>query len=609
MMQQSGHHHSAIPNHRVVLYDAQAQGWLLFEQPVQVLTSHRLSDVMPLLETVERQVNQQGYYAAGFVSYEAAAAFDRSFMVHSGSAFPLVWFGLYPRSQVIFLPDLASMSSTPVESLPLAWTPAISQAHYQAATRQIKRYIAQGLTYQVNFSFRLRSAFMADPWSFFLQLMQAQESHYGAFVNLPDWAICCASPELFFRLDDRTLHCRPMKGTAPRGLTYADDRRLAEDLRHSPKNQAENVMIVDMLRHDMGRIAATGSVQVTQLFDLEQYPTLWQLTSPIQCTTDASWAEVMRALFPCASITGAPKPRTMQIIAELESSPRQIYTGTIGFLAPERRAQFNVAIRTVLIDKTKQTAEYGVGGGVVWDSTEAGEFEECAIKAKVLTQNQPCFDLLESLLWKPASGFFLLDLHLQRLQQSAAYFAFVLDLDAVCDRLRSIAATLTPEPHKIRLCVSKQGTIRLEAMPLPIQAASPLRVCLAPAPIDASNVFLYHKTTHRGLYDQTLQACPGYDDVLLWNHRGELTESCIANLIIEQEGNWYTPPLSCGLLAGTFRSWLLQQGKVQERILHIEALQPGCRLFLINSVRQIQEAIVDAPEGWSIQSPTPSKAL
>jgi para-aminobenzoate synthetase / 4-amino-4-deoxychorismate lyase len=464
----------------LILFDAQRQCWLFFCQPIQILKATDTTEVLPLLETVQQQVNQQGYYAAGFVSYEAAPAFDRSFQVYSnaslkpesGEALPLAWFGLYAQPQVVSLP------ATHIEETP-SWIPSISRDRYRAAIDQIKRYIAQGQTYQVNFSFRLQAPFSTDPEAYFLQLIQAQESQYGAFVNLEDWAICCASPELFFRWNDRTLMCRPMKGTAPRGLTYLSDRALASELQRSAKNRAENVMIVDMIRNDMGRIAETGSVQVTHLFDVEQYPTLWQMTSPVQCQTEASFVEIFRALFPCASITGAPKSRTMEIIAELEDSPRQIYTGSIGYLAPDRTAQFNVAIRTVLINKTQQTAEYGVGGGIVWDSVETDEFEECCTKAKILTQSHPSFELLETLRWTPEKGYFLLDLHLQRLQESAAYFAFKLSLDQVQEQLEAIAQTLPQQAHKVRLRVTKAGHLALEAEGLTL-TQTPLKIGLAP---------------------------------------------------------------------------------------------------------------------------------
>lgn len=580
---------NGLPNNSVVLQDARSREWLYFQQPIAVLTADSVEQVMPVLEQVQRQVEKQGWYAAGFLSYEAAPAFDPSLRVQPDGSFPLAWFGLYQAPQPLELPDCQ-------EALGLEWQPSISQAAYQRAIAQIKQYIAAGLTYQVNYSFRLRSQFASDPWPYFCQLARAQESLYGAFINLPDWAICCASPELFFDWTGSTLTSRPMKGTAPRGLTDQLDRQLAQELQQSEKNRAENLMIVDMIRNDMGRIAQTGSVRVEELFAVEQYPTLWQMTSLVESQTRARLPEIMQALFPCASITGAPKSRTMEIIAELENSPRRIYTGTIGFLDPRGRAQFNVAIRTVLVDKQQQTATYGVGGGIVWDSIDHDEYAECCTKARVLTHQPPQFSLLESILWQPGTDYFLLDLHLQRLQASARYFSFPLDLAAVQLQLKALSQTLKPTPHKVRLLVDRQGQLHLEAAPLEISPTlEPIPVGLAPTAIDSQNVFLYHKTSQRQIYDQARQAQPEMADVLLWNERGELTESCLANLVVELEGQWYTPPVSCGLLNGTYRTWLLQQGKVQERILLLEDLPRCSRVFLVNSVRQMQAAIVRYP--------------
>lgn len=578
---------NSVRSHSVVLYEAQTQRWLHFHHPIAILTTTQPTEVLPLLAQVEQQVEQQGYYAAGFISYEAAPAFDPCLVVQPCPDFPLVWFGLYQAPEVVTLPPI----SDPHRSLD--WQPSISRSQYQAAIARIKQAIAQGLTYQVNFSLRLQADFPEDPWPYFLQLIHAQAGQYGAYVDLADWAICCASPELFFQWQDGTVTCCPMKGTAPRGLNHAHDRQLAEELRRSVKNQAENLMIVDMIRNDLGRIAELGTVQVPSLFDLERYPTLWQMTSLVQCQTQARWSDLVAALFPCASITGAPKPSTMQIIADLEDSPRRIYTGTIGLLQPDRTAQFNVAIRTVLVNQRHQRAEYGVGGGIVWDSDEAAEFTECCTKAKILTQSQPVFELLESLLWTPETGYFLLDLHLQRLQQSALYFGFRVNSTEVIDRLDRIAQALPAVPHKVRLVVDCRGQITWQAIPLTDALSDrPLRVTLAATPIDASDIFLWHKTTHRTVYEQAKQAHPDCDDVLLWNQQGELTESCVANIVVEQEGQWYTPPVNCGLLAGTMRSWLLQQGTVQERIIRVEDLPHCSRIFLVNSVRQMQPAIV-----------------
>ena len=571
---------SVSQSDRVVLYDAYTCRWLSLCRPVTVLTAHFPADVQPLLEFVQTQVERRGLVAAGFVSYEAAPAFDAALQVNPCEDFPLAWFGLYAEVEAIALSPIASLPPLPH----LDWHASISQMQYEQAIGKIKSYIQQGETYQVNFSFRLAALFEGDPWSYFVRMIHAQQCAYGGFIDTANWTICSSSPELFFQQVGSELVCRPMKGTAARGLTYSDDLRSANWLQASQKNRAENLMIVDMVRNDLARVARLGSVQVPQLFEVEQYPTLWQMTSSVRCETEARLPDLFRALFPPASITGAPKPRTMQIIADLERTPRRIYTGTIGFIMSQR-SQFNVAIRTILIDKIKQEAEYSIGSGVIWDSQAENEFAECYTKARVLTEPTN-FSLLETLLWTPDTGYFLLDLHLTRLQESAAYFAISVDLERVERKLQAIAQTFPSHAQKVRILLSQQGELTSQAAAY--EAVRPLRVHLAKTPVDSADVFLYHKTTHRQVYARAKQACPDADDVLLWNERGELTESCIANLVVELEGSWYTPPVHCGLLAGTFRRWLLDQGKVQERVILVEDLSRCSKLFLVNSVYKQQ---------------------
>jgi para-aminobenzoate synthetase / 4-amino-4-deoxychorismate lyase len=572
----------------VLIHDTQTQTWLTFRNPVTLLIAHTPNQVLPLLETLQQEIERHSLYAAGFLSYEASPAFDPKFPAKS-TDFPLAWFGLYPKPESVTLPRLCSAQS-------LDWSPNVTQDQYKKAFDRIKKFIHQGDTYQVNYSFRLTAPFYQSPYPYFTQL--AYNAQYGAFIETPDWAICSASPELFFRQKGDEIQCRPMKGTVPRGLSSENDRHLAQWLKSSPKNQAENIMIVDMIRNDLGRIAQLGTVQVTSVFDLEQYPTLWQMTSTVQCHTSAQIPQIFQALFPCASITGAPKLRTMQIINELETTPRKIYTGTLGFITPHKTSQFNVAIRTVLINKRTQIAEYGVGGGIVWDSQPADEFTECTTKAKILTTPHPEFSLLETLLWTPEDHYFLLDLHIKRLIASAQYFDFPITPATVQSYLQTIA--LAPYPQKIRLLLSPQGTLTHEASPL-IPSLQPLKVCLAATPILSTNPLLYHKTTDRRLYTQAQR--PSYDDVILWNENGELTEFCIGNLLAEMNGKYYTPPIECGLLPGTYRESLLEQGTIQERIIRIKDLANCSRIFLINSVRQKQEAIVDSNHESRAQSP------
>ena len=377
-----------------------------------------------------------------------------------------------------------------------------------------------------------------------------------------------------------------MKGTAPRGLTLEEDRRLAAGLAASAKDRAENAMIVDMMRNDFGRIARRGSVRVPAAFDVEKYPTVLQMTSTVTARTDAPIAEILRAVFPPASITGAPKLRTMEIIRELEPDPRGVYTGCVGYLAPGRQASFNVAIRTVWIDRAAGRAEYGVGGGIVWDSSHAGEYAECGAKAAVLTADIPRFELLETLLWDGRDGYFLLEGHLRRLADSAEYFAFALDLAGVRRRLDEFGATLPDGRHRVRLCVNRRGEATLASAPLAQPERPPVRkLRLADRPIDRGNPFLYHKTTHRGFYPRSPRAA-GEDDFVLWNEQGQATETTIANLVVEQGGRLVTPPVSSGLLPGVFRRQLIETGQIVEEVVTLDGMRRAERLFAVNSVRK-----------------------
>jgi para-aminobenzoate synthetase/4-amino-4-deoxychorismate lyase len=409
--------------------------------------------------------------------------------------------------------------------------------------------------------------------------------------------VCSASPELFFEKHGSTIVSKPMKGTAARGLWYEQDLEQAERLRSSEKERAENVMIVDMVRNDLGRIARAGSVQVSALFEVQRYPTVWQMTSTVTAETDASLADIMTALFPPASITGAPKASTMGIIADAECSPRRIYTGTIGCIDPDGHAQFNVAIRTALVNRKSEQVEYGTGGGIVADSMASQEWAETALKSKVLATRRRSFDLLETMLWDGAD-YALLELHLKRLLQSAEYFGYPARVDDLRELLSEFGRThLRPSEgirHRVRMLVSRTGAAEITATPLVPQTPSADTsslpgIPLAEAPVDPGDPFLYHKTTNRDVYSSALASRPGAPDVLLFNNRREVTESTIANVIVEMHGRLFTPPVACGLLPGTARERLLQERTIEERVISLDDLGRGHRVFLVNSVRGMQQ--------------------
>lgn len=573
-------------SNRILLFDHFSQRWLEFLNPVSVFIAHRAVEVGPALREVETAA-RRGWWAAGFVTYEAAPAFDRALAAHDDqSGLPLLWFGIYQAPQVAAAPPKAG------QGVPLNWQPSVSVEEYNTGFAQIKNRIAAGQTYQVNYTFRLRAPFAGNAVELFARAVHAQGSGYPVFVETDDWVIGSASPELFFTLDGERLVSKPMKGTAPRGLRLADDQAQAEWLRNSEKNRAENVMIVDMVRNDMGRIARQGSVRVPELFEVEKYRTVWQMTSTVECETRASLSEIFAALFPAASITGAPKASTMRIIRELENSPRRIYTGALGYIAPgfgrersveQRRAQFNVAIRTFLLEKRSGQVEYGLGGGIVWDSEPRDELREAYAKAKILTETPPDFSLIETLLWTPEGGFGLLERHLERMRESAAYFDFPFDEPQIRKKLSALRAETS---QRVRLLLDAEGGISLECSalnPLP----SPYRVRLAEKPIAPNHAHLYHKTTHRALYEAA--RLPECDDVLLWNERGEVTESTIANLVVARGGEWLTPPVACGLLPGTARAQWLAEGRLREAVIRVEDLVGCDKIFLLNSARGLWE--------------------
>ena len=574
-----------------VLRDEASGRWLRFQNPVEIVVASRLADVLPGLRRVEQAVAERNLHAAGWVSYEASPAFDPALAVRDSGDFPLLWFGLFGQPEPIELPPATA-------SLPADWHPDLPPDAYAHAFDRIKAHIRAGDTYQVNFSHRLlHEAFALDPWQAFLALVAAQHAPFGAYAAAGPFRLCCASPELFFRLDGSRIESRPMKGTAPRGLSAAQDRALAAALLASEKNRAENLMIVDMVRNDLGRIARPGSVQTAKVCALEKYPTLWQLTSTVAAETDASLAELFSALFPPASITGAPKPRTMRIIADLESSPRQIYTGAIGFLAPGRRSQFNVAIRTLLLDTRTRRAEYGVGGGIVWDSDRYAEQAECRTKARILsTPPRPPFALLETMLWTPADGIRLLELHLARLRDSADYFDYPFDESRLRAEIATLLRSLPPAPQRLRLLLAADSAPTLQSAPLAPLASGPFfRVALARRPVDRADVFLYHKTTNRRIYEEAKTDFPDHDDVILYNESVEATESTIANLAAEIDGVLCTPPVACGLLPGTARAELLDRGILREQIIPVSLLKKSPRLFLLNSVRGLFPVVLDQP--------------
>jgi para-aminobenzoate synthetase/4-amino-4-deoxychorismate lyase len=567
-----------------LLYDPETKIWLQFDTPLQTFTTKSLADVPKLLATIEAEVEQRALHAVGFVSYEASPAFEPTAETLPAADFPLLWFGLFEAPKEVPPP---TTEAAPVK---IDWRPALTETDFGIAVDRIKTAIAAGETYQVNFTFPLTARYSDAPWPIFCRLMQNQPDSYGAWLDTGRYAIASASPELFFERDNDRLMSKPMKGTGIRGLTLEEDRIKADTLQASAKERAENIMVLDMIRNDLARLPG-GPVQVEELCRVEKHPTVWQMTSTAATITDASLVEIFAKLFPCASITGAPKLRTMHHIAALETTPRGIYTGAIGHIAPNRQARFSVAIRTAFIDRETQTATYGIGAGITWGSDPAAEYRECLAKAQILHQTRPSFALLESLLWEPETGYFLFDEHLQRLKNAAEYFDYPFDQDAITNKLRQMTDKLTQSAHKVRLLLDQSGKLTSEAMVIaPPETGVVLQVRLAGSAVSTNDPFLYHKTTARAVYESARQSVDNCDEVLLFNEQGEVTEACNANLVAKLDGKLVTPPIKCGLLGGTLRSHLLATGEIHEQVIKVNDLPRCTELYLINSVRRWRRA-------------------
>ena len=540
------------------------------------------SDVPEVLAEAGRRVRRDRLFAAGFVSYEAAPAFDDAYATHPASTLPLICFGLFGEPERTAELQLSRNASWHFPG----WRFDVPRERYLENIGKIKRQIEAGNTYQVNYTVRQRAEGVDDPWDLFLAT--ATDAPYAAFVDCTDHAIVSASPELFFELSGDRIVCKPMKGTAARGMTMREDRENRRKLHESAKDRAENVMIADMVRNDLGRVALPGSVRASALCEVEKYRTVWQMTSTVTASTTSAVEEIFHALFPSASVTGAPKVSSMNVIAALEDSPRGIYTGAIGYIAPERKARFNVAIRTAVITRSG-TGTYGVGGGIVWDSDPDDEYQECLDKARVFARPGPPanFRLLETMSWTQEDGFFLLQEHLDRLADSAEYFDFAFDRARIESRLTDLARNFEiAAGQRVRLLLRQDGDAEIETKAISAGDSREFRLALAASPVDSRDPFLYHKTTHRDVYEKALLDAGDCDDVLLWNTDGNVTESTIGNVVVRLADRLVTPPVECGLLAGTFRRKLLRDGIIQEKPIAITDLPTADAIYLVNSVRR-----------------------
>lgn len=597
----------------------------LFDRPLEILVCTLGDDPESFLRQATEKLGQ-GYYLAGWFGYEFGYMLEPVLAgLAARSSAVVAQLGVFKKPYIFDhltgtfdktggWPDSDDFSETggfEVGSIDFN----MERDEYCSAVRKIKQYIESGDTYQVNFTLQLAFELSGDHGSFYQALRHSQHVGYGAYIRFGDTDILSFSPELFFRKTDKCITVRPMKGTMKRGRTVTEDEKLRAFLRQDIKNRSENVMIVDLLRNDIGRLCIDGRVEVKSLFDVETFESLHQMTSTVEgaLKPEISLVEIFRALFPCGSVTGAPKIRTMEIIRELEKEGRGVYTGAIGYLAPDGSGAFNVPIRSVVLKNGNGTM--GIGSGIVYDSDPVREWEECLLKGEFLTSPRPRFRLIETILWTRSAGYWLLDLHCDRLLESAGYFSFPVDRLAIIKLLEKEALSWEKKgdnARRVRLTVGSDGDMAIESTVIDEQkihlgfdqagtetSGDLPRVLLGKERTDSSSPYLFHKTTYRQLYDNVRSRAveAGYLDVLFCNDKGELTEGAIANIFIRKGDVFLTPPVRCGLLPGVFRRWLLDsEPRLREKILFPEELESADAVYIGNSVRGLVEVIVENEE-------------
>lgn len=573
-------------------------GWL-FENPVEIIECDDPDEVDNALDRIE-EAGVDGLYAAGYMAYELGYLLEPKLapLLPPGRRHPLIWMGLFGEPLRLDRRGVAGFLDTRGDPRPCsaeAGDQTVDRDRYLKAVGRVRDYIAAGDVYQINYTFHHRFHLTGDPVSFYRELRRRQPVSHGALLRGPDWHLLSLSPELFLEINEGCVSTRPMKGTARRGNTPAEDDEIAAWLRADEKSRAENLMITDLLRNDLSRIALVGSVRVPDLFTVESYPTVHQMTSTVEARLrpGTGFREVVNRLFPCGSITGAPKIRAMEIIRELETGPRGPYTGAVGMVTPTGDMRFNVAIRTLFVD-AGGAGEMGIGSGIVHDSDPAAEYDECLLKANFLTLPHEVFQLIETMRWSGTEGFYLLERHLVRLANSARFFGIPCDITTVRAALTAAVRPLGGK-QRVRMLLDREGNVTVSATPITLpEPPQILHYSLSDRPVDSHDPHRYHKTTRRELLDgerERLSKDTSCDEVLFVNERGELTEASYCNIFVEKNGWLLTPPLSCGVLDGTLRRELLETAeRIEERVLYPHDLDEADAVWLGNSVRGLQPA-------------------
>jgi para-aminobenzoate synthetase / 4-amino-4-deoxychorismate lyase len=557
----------------------------LYQNPVRTLVAHTAAELRLLLDELAK-AQATGLHGAGYLAYEAGFALEPRFadkVENRELPTPLAWFGLFHDYQEIDAMTVASLLPDSAGAWLGPLRPKVARGDYDAAFDAVERYITDGDIYQANLTFRAEAEYAGNPLALYAALRSRSAAGYGGVIWTGEQWFLSFSPELFFALKDGRVTTKPMKGTAPRLADSIADTAIAKELREDPKQRAENLMIVDLLRNDLSRVAEPGTVAVPELFAIESYPTVHQMTSTVtaQLADGLSAVDLIRAIFPCGSITGAPKIRAMEIIDEIESAPRGIYCGSIGRIDASGDAAFNVAIRTFHLNTATKRVSVGLGSGVVADSDGASEWAECLAKGRFAVVTRPEFDLIETMRFEPASGIARLELHLDRMKVSARTLDFAFDRHEARNRLHAATFHLT-DPAKIRLLTSRGGALAIEVRPLPADVSEPWAVAVVPLPVDDQDFRLSHKTSDRAFYDDARKATTA-DEVLFINSDGYLTEGSITAIFVERDGKLMTPSLSRGLLPSVLRRELIESGKAVEADLRPADLADG--FLLGNSLR------------------------
>lgn len=576
---------------------------LLFEHPQYIIRADTPDEVPAALAQLKKAM-AAGRHAAGFFAYELGYVFEPKLarLLPPNRKVPLLWFGVYAEPRTMTGAEVQNWLTAEAIGNPTLG----ALAHSWDATSYLERFeevqnkIRSGDIYQLNLTFKAKFNLQGSPLALYRDLRLKQRVAYGGLVDTGDITILSSSPELFIEQDGRVIETRPMKGTAPRAGTFAGDDEVRKTLASDVKSRAENLMIVDLMRNDLGRIAELGSVSVTDLFTVETFKTLHQMTSGVRAVLkpDVGLEDVLRAIFPPGSITGAPKIRAMELIRALETDPRGVYCGAIGYFAPGGEVLFNVAIRTAVIDRAG-VGEMGIGSGVVADSVGTKEYAECLLKMKFLTDPVRRFELIETMLYDGMNGIWLLDGHMRRLANSASYFAFALDEPAVRQAVAAAVANAGDARLRVRLLLDEDGKITVTTTPQPLPPAGAImRYVISDTRLNSNDLFLYHKTTRRELYDREwahFSETLGSDEVIYLNERGELSEGSRTTIFIERGGTLVTPPLEAGVLPGVLRQSLLDEGRATEAVLTLDDLNRADAVYLGNSVRGLMKALPLVP--------------